>query len=217
MGDESIACPACQAELGNQRICWLCRHVLTDAEVEQQRNPYTHPLATAIAAESGPAEPLVSIENPYLPPPPVGDSRVSGPIEWILIGGLILVLIFLIAAAPGLGILVAIVTTPALVRTAVVVSRKQRHGAVVSVGEKSVVFFASMAAVVTASVAAGAAFAITCVATCFGLLFLESAAPRSSISQQAFPVLLGLAGLIGLVSGGLTLYALWRRKDARAS
>jgi hypothetical protein len=138
-------------------------------------------------------------------------------IGWVLIGGLVVVLGLLILVAPGLGILVAITAAPALIRTAVVVGRKRRAGAEVGVGEKSIVFFASLAAVVTACVAAGTAFAITCIATCFGFVFLESATRSSRVTQQAFPMMLVLAGLVGLFCGGWTLYAFWRRKDARTS
>ena len=212
MANEVRFCPACQARLENERECWLCHHRLTNAELANPVSPYAGSLDSVVDAESGHSP------NPYAPPPPVSESGLAVSIEWILIGGLIVVLGFLTAIAPGLGILLFIVIAPALIRTAVVVARKQRHGADVSVGEKSIMFFASMAAVVTACAAAGAAFAVTCVATCFGALFISSTTRNLQMRDSVFGTMIIVSAIVGLGFGGMTLYLFWgRKKDARTS
>lgn len=206
MNEGVMHCPACRAELVDESVCWLCKHRLTESELGRQRN----------VSEADPGEASFQA-NPFAPPPTIADTSQSSYFSVVLIMGMFLVLAGLIAVAPGFGILLAIITTPALIRTSVVVAKRRQRGKVVSVGERSLLFLASVSAVVTACVAAGAAFAITCAATCFGLLALEASGASGRGVEGLFPLALMLAGLIGISSGGYTLYRFWRRKHADAS
>lgn len=200
MSNEPHRCPSCQAELTNVAQCWLCRHRLTAAEQARQSEP---PIMAELAA------------NPYQPPPTIGDTVPADCFILVLLVGLILVFGVLVSIAPGFGILMAVFTAPALIRTAVVILRKRGQGKVLSGGEKSLLFLASIAAVVTAGVAATTAFAITCVASCFGLMVWQ-AKTRGNM-DQALMAMLAVSVVVGLLTGGIVLLLLWRRKHADAA
>ncbi len=200
MSNEPLSCPACQAELTNASQCWLCRHQLTAAEQARQSEP---PIVAELAT------------NPYQPPPPIGDTVPADYFIVVLLVGLILVFGVLVSIAPGFGILLAVLTAPALIRTAVVITRKRSQGKVLSGGEKSLLFLASIAAVVTAGVAATTAFAITCVASCFGLMIWQ--AKTKGNVDQALTAMLATSVVVGLLTGVIVLLLLWRRKHVNAA
>jgi hypothetical protein len=149
-----------------------------------------------------------------MPPSPIGETPGGSFATAVLVVGLIVVLVALTVAAPGLGILLIIVVAPALIRTAVVVAKK-RHwdGKDVSLGEKSTLFLASFAGVLAAAVAAAVAFAVTCVASCFGLMVVAEGGGSTSRMESLFGLALLLATVLGLAVGGFTLHRLWRKKD----
>jgi hypothetical protein len=77
---------------------------------------------------------------------------------------LIAILSSLIGMNPGLGIVVAIVAVPALVRTCFTATRRGARGQPLSVEGKVALFLLTVSMTVIVIVAAGAAFFLTCLA-----------------------------------------------------
>lgn len=194
MTNEVSYCPICQARVEPGKPCWLCRSTLSgQATADISRPPRS--------------------ENPYEPPTPIGDAPGASVVSIVLVIGVIIVLVALTVAAPGLGILLLMVVAPALIRTAVVVARRRRlENRDVSVGEKSVLFMASIAGVFAAAGAAAVAFGVTCAATCFGLIAVAEASGGGAGMDSLFIAAMALSALIGLGIGGFTLHRLWRLK-----
>ena len=207
MTNELCYCPICQAQIEPGKPCWLCQGASTD------ENVFTRPLENAQPAPVVPAgSRQPESDNPYATPTPIGDTPGAPVASFVLIVGLVIVLGALTVAAPGLGILLSLIVTPALIRTAVVVGRRRRaRNQDLSAGEKSTLFFASFAGVLLAAGAAAVAFGITCAATCFGIIALESGGGSRAVESLIFAAL-ALSAIAGLSAGGYTLYLLWRRK-----
>ncbi|TWT93815.1 hypothetical protein Pla52n_56430 [Stieleria varia] len=193
----TVRCPTCFAENPQGQSCWLC-HSNIPANAER------------VPANSAPM-PVPGITNPYAAPAMLEDSGQSTFPSIVLIVGLVVVLLALGTAAPGLAIMLAIVVAPALIRTAVVANRKRNAGEEISTMQKSGLFFASLAGVITACVAACAAFFIACSASCFGILAMESSGSSRAV-QSIFPVAMFGSGALGLVAGFFVLRALWKRR-----
>jgi hypothetical protein len=179
-------CTGCGAALsGTVSCCWLCGQVQADATAAAS------PLAPPAAAA--------------LPPPPAA----AGP--WTFSLSSLMLMMTLIAVCfglggvnPGLGIGVAILVTPAALRTAVAATRRRREGRGMTIDEKIAAFAASLGVVVAIIVATGAAFYATCWAGFFGGAMLSE------------PFAKGYDGLFiglwtGVILGGLVgLYVLYR-------
>jgi len=98
---------------------------------------------------------------------------------------------------PGLGIAMAILTVPAMLRTVLVAFRRREGGQPMSVGSKAGIFILTLAMTVSVIVAASAAFFFTCLISAQG-------------SLDRLPVGLTLGGIMGLVVGvGLT-WGFWQ-------
>ena len=99
---------------------------------------------------------------------------------------------------PALGIGLAIISTPALIRAAVVTSRREAKGIPVSMGGKVLAFLGSLGVVTVTGVASAAAFS----AVCFGSAFLGQAAGSAQHGNES-----GLGGLIlgAMIGGGIGL------------
>lgn len=183
-------CPHCGAANNPSASCWLCG---TDVEV--------------ITAE------LVAAEvNPYAAPAPpevAGDTSAYGIVVIALLVILIVVMSVLTTASPGLAIVIAIVALPALVRTAIDISRRQSSGQSVSAAETSLIFLASVAGVVAASAAAGATFLVACTAICFGVLALDG----GSLSNNGGNLIFISATAVSILVGLLVLAFLWKRRS----
>jgi hypothetical protein len=112
--------------------------------------------------------------------------------------------------APGLAILLAILSLPAALRTVGMVGRrKHRTGISPSVGEKVELFAASLGIVFVIVIGAAAAFT----ATCFPL-GLAGFAANGENGSGAFLI---LAILVGVAAGATAAYflirALWRKRN----
>jgi hypothetical protein len=105
------------------------------------------------------------------------------------------------AAAPGLGIALAIVATPALVRTFVSSAQRKAQGERLQPGDKVATFAASVGVVLLAGVAAGVAFFATCLIACFPAM--------ATGSDTAIQVGLVACVLAALVAGGLLMRVQW--------
>jgi hypothetical protein len=208
MSNEVSYCPVCNARVEPGKPCWLCKSVASG------ENVFARPLEHAGRAQVAPSTSRqLDSENPFAPPTPIGETPGASLASIVLVVGLMIVLASLTIAAPGLGILLFIAVTPALIRTAIVVGKRKRlENRDVSVSEKSVLFVASFAGVVAAAGAAAVAFGVTCVATCFGVVAVSGAAGGGRAMDSLFVAALVLSCVIGLGMGGYTLYRLWRRK-----
>ena len=182
MTNEVSYCPVCHAQVEPGKSCWLCRSV-TSGE-----NVFARPLENAGRARAIPSVSRpYSSENPFAPPTPIGETPGASVASLVLVVGVIIVLVSLTVAAPGLGILLLIVVTPALIRPAVVVGRRKRlDNRDLSVSEKSALFMASFAGVLAAAGAAAMAFGLTCFATCIGVLAVGDTAGGGRIIETLF-------------------------------
>ena len=189
MAGDGSKCPSCGANVVRGAQCWLCQTDLRFSESAQDRNPYRAPDVA-------------------------GDSMPYSSASIVLVVLVLVVCGFLAVAAPGLGVPLAIVTLPALIHTVVQSRRKQAAtGEAVSATEKATLFVTAVAGAVAAFAAAAAAFFVTCIATCFGLLSLNSVSPGAlGRDDHLFALAMGLAGLVGLVVGASVLRAVLRRR-----
>ena len=99
----------------------------------------------------------------------------------------------------GLGIGLAVLATPALLRASVVASRRRAKGQPMSVPEKAGAFLTSLCVVVLIIVSGVAAWAVTC----FGL---------AAVSWELIDIGIGAGVLTGLVAMFVMIYWLWPTK-----
>jgi hypothetical protein len=124
--DRPLACPQCGARLAaGSEVCWLCGAAVAAAE--------SQPPTTQAAALPAPPAPVVRH---------AGASFSLGTLFVVMT--LVAICCGLFIAAPGLGITVCIVLAPVLVRTAMVVNRREAAGRPVSMAEKAGLIFSSL-------------------------------------------------------------------------
>jgi hypothetical protein len=156
-------CPHCGAEvqqLGN--LCWLCRHKHISAD-----------------------------PNPYASPRAIGDNAVQFSLASLfLVMTLLAVGLGIFLLVPGLGVLFAFISTPALIRTMIATGRQRQFGAPLSPAEKISVFFLSWFLMSAIGIAAMVAFVAVCFA---GVLVTESAG-------ASLETVLGIGALSGLAA-----------------
>ena len=102
----------------------------------------------------------------------------------------------------GLGIALAVLAAPALLRASVAASRRRAEGQPMSAPEKAGMFLTSLCIVVLIIVSGVAAWAVTC----FGL---------ASVSLELAVVGIGAGVLTGLVAMFLMIYWLWPTNKRR--
>ncbi len=183
-------CPHCGAANKLATTCWLCGtepEVITAELVAPEVNPYATPA----------------------PPEVAGDTSAYGIVVIALLILLVVVMAALTSADPGLAIIIAIVALPALVRTAIDISRRKSSGQSVSAAETSLIFLASVAGVVAAGAAAGATFLVACTAICFGALALDG----GSLNGNDGSLILFSAIALSILAGLLVLALLWKRRS----
>jgi hypothetical protein len=124
--------------------------------------------------------------------------------NFIILAVLFLLAAFgLIATAPGLGVVLAVLATPALIRAGMISARRQSEGAPLTGGERVGAFLASLGVVVLTGVAAVAAFYGTCFAVCAGEFLLTGGGRGSWGFIQATSIGAGvIVGVLVLVSVG---------------
>ena len=205
MTSDAQYCVVCHAPVEPGKPCWLCK------SMEAGENVFAQPLQGASLGTN--ASHPQQDDNPYATPTPIGDSPTASAFSIVLVVGVIIVLVALTVAAPGLGILLAIIVAPAVIRTAVVAARhRQVRQQDLSVSEKSTLFLASFGGALLAATAAGVAFGVTCAATCFGVLAVGGTSGNGNLVSTLFIAALGLSCIVGLTAGGYTLHRLWRSK-----
>jgi hypothetical protein len=107
----------------------------------------------------------------------------------------------------GLGILLALLSLPALVRTAATAVRRSAGGGGLSPGEKTRLFLATLTLIVIVSVAACAAF----LSVCLGAVFASGAR-----EETGYGVALLIGGLVGLILAIAVAWLILRRWWSRS-
>jgi len=190
----SAACPECGASVKPQdATCWLCRRSLVAlAELVQ---PATSPFRPGHAprARANPAQ--FSLET------------------LMLVITLIAVCLGMIMALPGLGILVAIVAAPALVRTLVAGYQDRVAGSPMTLGEKLLTFAASTGVTLAVLVTGGTAFGAACFGSCLVVVGIQGGVLGGGPGTEALAyVLLGISALVGLATAGWLFWLLRPRR-----
>lgn len=173
-------CPACGAIIERAwSHCWLCGSDLVRTPDGLKVAPGSATIQTAAR-------------------PPVLTSPTSFSLQSVMLVVTLAALVLgSFSIAPGLGIFLAIVCVPALIRTAIMLRRRESQGTAADAKSKAIMFAASLAVVAVAGVAASIAFGIVC--TTSGLVALGANGMDSWVI--AIPFLLG---------GGVGLYVFWR-------
>jgi hypothetical protein len=180
----SPVCPRCGATLGGGELCWLCGASLTQA--------------SAAPASAAPA---------------VAHHRHAGfsysISTLLLVTTLAAIVLGIAASAPGLGIFIAMLLAPVLLRTMMVVRAREAAGLDVGPAKKT-------ALVATSLLATAAILGVTCCAAfcsfCTACIFVAGFGGSGNNSE-----LLGflLLSLVGALISWLLLYVLIRRSRAR--
>ncbi len=179
----SGGCRDCGAPLKlDQAQCWLCQ---------------SKPVATT-ANKAGAGRPV--------------DSRAAYQYSLsslLLIMTLIAILCSISALHPGLGIAVAILVVPPLVRTCLTAARRKTRGQPLSAGGKVAMFLLTLAMFAAVSMAVGAAFFFTFLATCAVGVSLQQGGLQTSVNTLFWAaIILGLVG--GLAVGTLYTWIFWK-------
>jgi hypothetical protein len=172
-------CPHCQAAVqADATRCWLCEQSLDGLNVAPARSP-------GAPSHRGASFSLSTM---------------------LLITTLIAICCGLLAAAPGLGVIVCVLLAPVLVRTAKVVRRREKAGVRVSSSEKIGLAATSfVVAMVLATVVGFAAFCCFCAVCAFAF---------GADSNEPGLILLGFCvGVVGLLSiWGVVKLVQWSRR-----
>jgi hypothetical protein len=183
----SRRCPQCAAYVTLEATdCWLCHAKLP-------------PLGAVIMASIVPE--ADNAKRPFQ----YGLSSI------LLVITFAAILCSLIKMSPGLGIAVAILTTPAMLRTILVAFRQRQSGEPMSAGDKANIFFLTMAMSLGVIVAACGAFCVTFFLTCAASLAGNSKADPFVASF----VVGGIAALIVAIFISLTFWRAGRRGRSR--
>jgi hypothetical protein len=113
------------------------------------------------------------------------------------------ILCSLIKMSPGLGIVVAILTTPAMLRTILVAFRQRQSGEPMSTSDKANVFFLTMAMSLGVIVAACGAFCVTFFLTC-----MATVSGRASVDPLIVSFVVG--GIAAIIVAIFISLAFWR-------
>ena len=176
-------CPNCgAARQAQESACWLCGF-----EEQKETVPPWKPVPRAIPHNEG----TFTITS------------------MMLVITLIAICLGMGAVAPGLGILLGMLSLPAFIRTTLVVSRRQAAGRTIDSSSKVSLFLASLGTVIVAGIAAFVVFFGTCIAACFGAMALEQ--KGAGFGGGLFFVMLIIGGCLGMASGIFVMWSIWRR------
>ena len=177
-------CPECGVLLNpGDANCWLC-HALPP---------------TLVAADVVRRAGLGELDDTHAA---TGGRFQFGLSSILLFVTLFAILCSIIKMSPGLGIPLAILAAPALLRTCVVALRQSARGKSMSAGEKTQLFVLSIFMVFLVAVAAIIAFCVAAAAIC---AFAVPMGPGSG--NQTLVMVLGIAA--GLAVGVLVAWSLW--------
>lgn len=144
-------------------------------------------------------------------PLPRGTRLESGPDAGLISVAVltILVVLGLTAEAPGLGIALAILATPALVRVVAKSHETKESGQPLTGAEKIGLFFSSLGTVILVGIAAFVAFFATCFAVCLGVFSVQ---PHGGDGSLMF-LSVGAGLLVGIPIFIFLLRKAWKRKE----
>ena len=172
-GPEPDLCPRCGADVEPGRMtCWLC----------------SAPLGVAARAGEG-ASPAAAIPRTAFVPPDHTYSLQS----LLLIITLVAVSLGIAVQVPGLGIPLAVLAAPALIRTMVIRGRRRVKGQPMTAGDKVLAFLGSLAVVAVIATASIGAF----VAICFSIGLAAFSANSGILMVAAWVLGIGVGGTIG--------------------
>ncbi|MGO8689882.1 MAG: hypothetical protein ACLQLG_09620 [Thermoguttaceae bacterium] len=190
-------CPHCGAMLAPGReVCWLCGGAAA-----------ARPGGAAVAAATAAARIQSGSFAEYRPAATRGRFQF-GLSSLLLIMTLVAILCSIIKMAPGLGIVLAILALPALVRTCIAASQEGASGQPMPFGKKLGVFLLTMvmsyAVLAAAGIAASVAFFFTCLAT-LGI------SPRGANADDT-PLLVGsiAGGIVAVVVAAALTWLFWK-------
>jgi hypothetical protein len=182
-------CPECGAELVQADRCWLCgREFPVMAELVSPAPPAATP-----------------------PIPPLENSWTFGLSSLMLVITLAAVFMGLVAIAPGLAVLLAIVSTPALIRTFVVSARRKSAGERLTPSQKFATFMGAVGVAILAYVTAMGAFFVTCAIAC-GVVVAAEPSGSSSAFEAILYIGLAVAALAGIAAYIWVLKAAWKKR-----
>jgi hypothetical protein len=182
-------CSQCGAFVGIAAAnCWLC-------------NARMPPLGAAVAREPPIRAQLVDSDRPFQ----FGISSL------LLLITFVAILCSITTMSPGLGIVVAILTTPAMLRTILVTFRQQQGGKPMSGAGKTGVFLLTMAMSLCVAVAACAAFCFTFFFTCLA----ADAGRVGGFRGDPFTLAFIFGGIAAAAVALLVAFVFWRvlRRD----
>ncbi len=190
-----LRCPDCGADVRPQdERCWLCQRPLSGGGV--------------VMAE------VVERAAPPIVPQWV-EARRANPAQFsletlMLIVTLVAVCLGMLAAAPGLGVLVSVVAAPALIRTLIAGYQEKAVGTKLTLGEKVITFLASTGVTIAVLSAGGTAFLAACFASCLVVLGVSNVGqgPGGGIIDDGVLIYsaLGFSSLVGLAT---TIWLFW--------
>jgi hypothetical protein len=210
-------CPSCGATLAPEADhCWVCRWELQRGRTEGEASsgpvppPADVPCAPHAPREGPSVQPHAEREE-YIRDAPTPAEQAApfqfGLSSLLLIMTLASVLFSVMAMAPGVGIVLAILAIPPLVRTWRVANHRQTQGHPLSARDRIGIFLAALGIAVGIGVAAGVAF----FATCF--MGFVAGSGISGIWAKGYDTLgwgVLTGGLFGLAAGGAAGYFLIR-------
>jgi hypothetical protein len=116
------------------------------------------------------------------------------------------ILCSIIKMSPGLGVALAILAAPALVRTCVVALRQSARGKSMSAGDKTAFFLVSVCMVLFVVVAAAGAFFVAAGVICVSTVPVGAASGIPSLA-----VAFGIAGIVvGFAAAAFVAWRLWK-------
>lgn len=174
-------CPQCGADLTGQPRCWLC---------------YSE---TGARSAIDPPPIVRSRADLLIPPPAHHVPWQFGLDSLLLMMTFAAVLVGAFAAAPGLGVALALVSAAPLLRTVVVARKGRVAGAPLTTGQKALSFVAGVAFIVVLAVSVGIAFYLTCWVGFLAGTFGGAAFGIRGLDLLAPGFLIG--GIFGVASG----------------
>jgi hypothetical protein len=133
-------------------------------------------------------------------------QRTFGLSSVMLIIALIAVCLGVIRVAPGVGVVLAILATPAAVRTAIASSRREAKGLPMAGGERLWAFAGSLGVIIVTGVASAAAFS----GLCFGGVFLGAAKSGPGNPYGGLAVGMFVGGGVGVLVAIFVFYKMAR-------
>jgi hypothetical protein len=182
-------CPQCDAQVDPAaKYCWLCNAKLSPSSAGAARQ-------TPLQAQ------LVDSNRPFQ----FGISSL------LLVITFVAILCSVVKMNPGLGIVVAVLTVPAVLRTVLVAFRQQQGGKPMSAAGKTGVFMLTMAMSLCVAVAACAAFCFTFFFTCLA----AAAGKGGGFQGDPFTPAFIIGGIVAAAVAILVTFVFWRvlRRD----